>query len=209
MEQLNGKPSYKIVTPIIEGHYGIENFFAAGARMSGYDNDHRDIRSLSVAGAESANWPRNFRRRVNCDYVTLLSQVLMRETFLHIPMADFDLKGMSKDDGLEHVQMLLKLLSLPNGVLAFSGNGFHYMSPHLVEHAGFQRMIEGIGDEAGNFPVVDRIWLRNTTRSGFGQLRVTAGAEKKVEPRITAFHILDPLDRQDSDQKFHVWRPEY
>jgi hypothetical protein len=202
MEQLVGKPSSEIIDLICRRH-SVRAIWTGTTEMFKYANPPK-LEVVQDRSLESPHWVRNVKRRMDAQYLNLVSKVMLNATFGHIPMVDFDGLGRPKEEVLPDVEDALLQLGFPDGILAFSGNGYHYLSQYLVTEDGFRVMTDELRKRMGELPVVDKKWVLWTEGNRYGQIRITRGPEKPVLPVVEKIFYAPNLQMNATKYQYSV-----
>lgn len=203
MEHLIGSSTAAIPTEILRVQH-VNSFFASGVEMYKYDHREQRLATVSPEAVKiGPNWTEDIKTKTKAHYVNLVSRIMLGNRFGHIPMLDFDFYEDAEDVARERLHALLNRLELPNGFVATSGNGLHYLSMSIITEAGFATMMGELTRAVPHYPNLDRKWVDWTQDVGFGQLRMTAGGEKTTVPTIVDIHRLRSDAYYRSASKYH------
>ena len=199
-ETLLGRPTTDVITEIAQteeylpplGFYltSYSYFESYSLEEDEMRRDSSKLYPLDRSQIITRSWLDDAKKRLELEYeyTGVISRVLCEYGFKHIPMVDFDFRNRTSDD-LDTVKRVLTDLCLPNGYIAHSGGGFHYIGARLMPEWGFAKALKNLRrlkKDSG----VDKRWLAMSEEQGFFTLRLNNGPRKPQIPTIWAFHFL-------------------
>lgn len=200
-ESLLYRPTAEVISNIAQP-IGPRNFYLASFTFDGsyhlpFDEQDEDnswlenLHPFERGEVASLGWLDEARKKIRLDeggYIGIISRVMFSGGFAHIPMVDFDLKN-NKELDIASVKSVLTDLCLPNGYVASSGKGYHYIGSRFMSEQGFNQALKQLR-KLKRSSGVDKKWLELTEERGFFTLRLTSGADKPNVPIVVGFHYL-------------------
>lgn len=204
-ESLVGRPTSEVVTDIAQTQLlqgsPLQYLYLIKYYCPNYSFDAEGpepimhgLQLIEAASVLDPHWLDNAKNKLGADrsnYMGVVSRVLGRDSFGHIPMIDFDFKGSkgSVDSHIEVVKQVLADLCFPNGYIASSGRGFHYFGSRLMTEWGFNNALKQLW-KLKKVSGIDKKWIEMAEAQGFFTLRLTSGDGKPQVPTITDLHFL-------------------
>ncbi len=197
LEGLVGRPTSEILPYLAKAHPDVSMFFVAGFNTADSSSAEEHVNRIYPLAREEVlqpDWLVRLMKNNKEPFWGLISTVVRRTAFEHIPMLDLD-EG-SEERSVEFLKSLLESLRQPSGVIASSGRGLHYIGGTFLPSVGyFDRQVAALRAVKGSS--IDSRWLDISRQRGFFELRLNSGGGKPIVPTIIDVYRINPEVYQD------------